>query len=80
MPYGPPQVPARASREPVMVGIRPLLPAMLMFALLAPASASAASTTRIIVKREPGLSAAERADIRADAGVRLVDTLSLPRT
>jgi Subtilase family/Thrombospondin type 3 repeat len=51
-----------------------------MFALLAPASASAAEPTRIILKREPGLNARERADIRADAGVRLVDTLSLPRT
>jgi subtilisin family serine protease len=51
-----------------------------MFALLAPASASAADTTRIILKREPGLNARERADIRADAGVRLVDTLSPPRT
>jgi hypothetical protein len=51
-----------------------------MFALLAPATASAAGTTRIIVKREPGLSAAERQDIRQDAGVKLVDTLSLPRT
>jgi thermitase len=48
--------------------------------LLVPASASAAEPTRIIVKREPGLSAAERADIRSDAGVRLVDTLSLPYT
>ena len=28
----------------------------------------------------PGLTAAERADIRADAEVRLVETLSLPRT
>jgi thermitase len=63
-----------------MVGIRPLSLAVLMVALLAPASASAAASTRIIVKREPGLSSAERADIRADAGVRLVDTLSLPRT
>ena len=40
-----------------------------MLALL-PASALADETTRIIVKREPGLSAAERADIRADADVR----------
>jgi thermitase len=62
-----------------MVGIRPLLPALLMFALFAPASAAAAST-RIIVKREPGLSRAERQDIRQDAGVQLVDTLVLPRT
>jgi hypothetical protein len=63
-----------------MVGIRPLPLVFLMLALLLPASASATETTRIIVKREPGLSGAEQRDIRADAGVRLVDTLSLPRT
>jgi thermitase len=63
-----------------MVAIRPLLLVLLMFAAIAPASASAAATTRIIVEREPGLTRAERADVRQDAGVRLVDTLSLPRT
>ena len=63
-----------------MVGIRPLLSALLMLALLAPAGASAAATTRIIVKRDPGLSRAEQQDIRSEAGVRLVDRLSLPRT
>ena len=45
-----------------------------MLALL-PASAAANSDTQIIVKRDPGLTAAERADIRADADVRLVETL-----
>ena len=45
-----------------------------------PASAAASTETRIIVKREPGLSAAERRDIRADASVRFVESLSLPRT
>ena len=40
-----------------------------MLALL-PASAAANTDTRIIVKRDTGLSAAERADIRADADVR----------
>jgi subtilisin family serine protease len=45
-----------------------------------PASAAANSDTRIIVKRESGLSSAERRDIRADAGVRYVESLSLPRT
>jgi thermitase len=63
-----------------MVGIRPLSLAFLMVALLAPASAAAAEPTRIILKREPGLNARERADIRADAGVRLVEPLPLPRT
>jgi thermitase len=64
-----------------MVAIRPLPLTLLMLALLlVPATASAAEPTRIIVKRDAGLSAAERSDIRSDAGVRLVDTLSLPRT
>ena len=62
-----------------MVGIRPLFLALLMLALL-PASAAANTDTRIIVKRDAGLTAAERADIRADAGVRFVDSLSLPQT
>ena len=52
----------------------------MLAALLVPEGAAADPATRIIVKREPGLTAAERADIRADAGVRLVDTLRLPRT
>ena len=36
--------------------------------------------TRIIVKRDPGLSAVERADVRADADVDLVRRLALPDT
>jgi subtilisin family serine protease len=51
-----------------------------MFALVLPTSAAAAEPTRIIVQRDGGLSTAERRDIREDAGVRLVETLSLPRT
>ena len=62
-----------------MVGIRSIPLALLALALL-PASAAATPTTQIIVKREPGLSGAERADIRADADVRLVKALSLSRT
>jgi subtilisin family serine protease len=62
-----------------MVAIRPVLLAILMLALI-PASAAANTETRIIVKRDPGLSAAERHDIRADADVRYVESLSLPRT
>jgi subtilisin family serine protease len=50
-----------------------------MLALL-PASAAANTDTRIIVKRDAGLSAAERRDIRADADVRYLESLSLPRT
>ncbi|MGH2948170.1 MAG: S8 family serine peptidase [Solirubrobacteraceae bacterium] len=52
--------------------------ALLAFALLLPQGAVA--DTRIIVKREPGLSPAERKDIRADAGVRLLERLPLART
>ena len=55
-----------------MVGIRSIPLALLTLALL-PASAAATPTTQIIVKREPGVSGAERADIRADADVRFVD-------
>jgi subtilisin family serine protease len=62
-----------------MVAIRPVSLAILMLALL-PASAAANSPTQIIVKREAGLSAAERRDIRADADVRFVESLPLPRT
>jgi subtilisin family serine protease len=36
--------------------------------------------TEVIVKRDPGLSAGQRSDIRADADAKLVDMLSLPRT
>jgi thermitase len=49
-------------------------------ALAVPAAAQAAGTTELIVRRDPGLTAAERADLRADAGVdyqrrlRLADT------
>jgi thermitase len=58
---------------------RPVLIALLL-ALAVPGVASASSTTQIIIKRDAGLSSAERADIRADADVRLVRTLPLPRT
>ncbi|HEX5619676.1 MAG TPA: S8 family serine peptidase [Solirubrobacteraceae bacterium] len=45
-----------------------------------PTSAAANEQTRIILKRDSGLSTSEQRDIRQDAGVRLVETLSLPRT
>jgi subtilisin family serine protease len=44
-----------------------------------PASAQAAEGD-IIVHRAPGLDSAERRDLRQDAGVKLVETLSLERT
>ena len=62
-----------------MVGIRPLFVAILVLALV-PASSAAITDTRIIVKRQLGLTAAERADIRADADVRFLKRLPLPRT
>jgi subtilisin family serine protease len=60
----------RARRAGLTVGV--LLP------LLAPAPVLAGSGD-IVVGREPGLSVAERADVRADAGVRLVRALRVPR-
>src|SRR4051794_4791065 len=63
-----------------MVRIRTLTLFLVLTALLVPEGAAAEPATRIIVNREPGLTAAERADVRADAGVRFVETLSLPRT
>ena len=58
---------------------RPVLIALLL-ALAVPGVASANPAGEIIVKRDAGLSAAERADIRADADVRFVESLPLPRT
>jgi len=62
--------------------VRPLrlLTCALLGALLSAAPARAAVQEEIIVKRAPGLSAAERADVRADAGVELEAALRLPRT
>jgi thermitase len=45
-----------------------------------PGASHAEPAERIIVKRYPGLSAAERADLRADVGAQLVDVLRLPET
>ena len=55
------------------------LAALLVLAapLMAPPAASA---TDLIVRRDPGLSAAERADVRADAGVDFEHRLRLPDT
>jgi subtilisin family serine protease len=73
------QVLPTGSRKKFSVVFRPLTLALLALALI-PASAAASSPTRILVQRDVGLSAAERADIRSDAGVKLVDTLPVPRT
>jgi len=54
-----------------------VMTAALLFLL--PASAQAAEGD-LIVKRAPGLDGTERAELRADAGVELVETLPLERT
>src|SRR3954468_24519637 len=46
--------------------------------LLLAALPATARASRIVVQRDPGLSAAERADVRADAGVRFAESLDLP--
>ncbi|MDA0168187.1 S8 family serine peptidase [Solirubrobacter taibaiensis] len=51
---------------------------ILLGAFACPAVAQADDA--IIVQRVPGLDGAQRADVRSDAGVKLVDTLSLPDT
>jgi len=53
---------------------RRLIVSFLLFFSLAPAAEAA---DRIVLKRVPGLSAAERADLRADAGVTLEHTLGI---
>jgi subtilisin family serine protease len=58
--------------------MRSLVMAAALF-LVVPASARAAEGD-IIVQRAPGLSGAERQALRADAGVKLVETLPLERT
>jgi subtilisin family serine protease len=52
-----------------------VLPLLALLAL--PASASAGDTVDLIIRRDPGLTAAERADVRADAGVELEHRLRL---
>src|SRR3954465_13625446 len=57
-----------------------LVVSLLLLAAVAPAAQAATGDTRIIVAREPGLTGAERAEIRHDAGVRHEATLPLPDT
>ena len=52
-----------------------VLPLLALLAL--PAAASAEDTVDLIIRRDPGLTAAERADVRADAGVELERRLRL---
>ncbi|HEX2409608.1 MAG TPA: S8 family serine peptidase [Solirubrobacteraceae bacterium] len=60
--------------------LRALPLALLTLLVLLPQGAAAETTARIIVQRDSGLSASERAGIRADVGGELVDILSVPRT
>lgn len=75
MPDPRPQARARRADERI---VRVALTLCLVL-LLAPAAADAA-TTPILVQLEPGVSAGERADLHADAGVEHVKASELPRT
>jgi thermitase len=68
-----------ASVPPGLTMRRTPIALLLLVALGAPASARAADGD-IIVRRDPGLDRAERAELRERAGVRLAETLPLPRT
>src|SRR3954447_11670702 len=59
--------------------LAPFVSVIVLLAVTAP-MAAAADETHISVARDPGLSAGERADIRSDAGVDLVQTLTIPNT
>jgi thermitase len=61
-------------------GVRIALALILGLLAFPTAAVAAADETRIIVGRDPGLSAADRADIRADAGVTLAERLPLANT
>ena len=73
------QVPDPAADQ-ISVPVRTLPLALALLLVLLPQGAAAATEDQIIVKRDAGLSAAERADIRADADVRFVESLPLPQT
>src|SRR5690242_19587611 len=73
---------AQASRgraDAVMMRVALAL-SLLVLAGLAPAARAATAPTRIIVARDAGLSATDKADIRHEAGVTLLHTLRLPNT
>jgi thermitase len=69
----------RGQAIPRSMGRLPIVCALALVASL-PTASSAQSAERLIVKRDPGLNAAERADLRAGVGANLVDVLRLPRT
>jgi thermitase len=69
----------RAGTDPG--GVRRVLAlTLVLIALPVPAARAADGETRIVVARDPGLTRAERADIRDDAGVQLLETLRIPNT
>jgi thermitase len=57
-----------------------LAASLVILSLALPTAQAAAAETRIVVGRDPGLTVAERADIRADAGVDLLRTSRLANT
>src|SRR5439155_16596600 len=63
----------------VKPAVRALAAALAAISIL-PATAAAAQTARIVVEREPGLTAHDRADVRAQAGARLAEALPIPNT
>jgi thermitase len=69
----------RGQAIPRSMGRLAFVCALALFASL-PSASLAQPAERIIVKREAGLGAAERADLRADVGAQLVDVLQLPET
>jgi thermitase len=69
----------RGQAIPRSMGRLPIVCALALLAWL-PTTSFAQTSERLIVKRVPGLSAAERADLRADVGANLVEVLRLPQT
>jgi thermitase len=69
----------RGQAIPRSMGRLPIVCALALLAWL-PTTSFAQTSERLIVKRVPGLSAAERADVRADVGANLVEVLRLPQT
>ena len=69
----------RGQAIPRSMGRLPIVCALALLAWL-PTASFAQTSERLIVKRVPGLSAAERADLRADVGANLVEDLRLPQT
>jgi thermitase len=65
---------------PRSLRLRLLIVCAMAVLAMPPAAALGQSQERIIVKRDPALSAAERTELRSDVGAQLVDVLRLPET